>query len=389
MTRRPPANVDEDTLVMRRRPFGRSSAADRPAGKRRSGGSRSIWLGLALLAILLAGGTAWVLRDVEAPPQQPIATAAPPTQQQAPAQQAPAQQVATAPAAPAQTPASQPAAATQQALLPQSVPQLPPAPRIADARLAEIDGLRHSGTAVYRLVENPRILLIDFPSLAEQGRAMNRLAALIEKSGMPHDRVLSEAEMAAAIPNPDTYYFAHDYAAESLARFFSLAEAETQPLNQQELDLLALLVGAGVIKRADSGYVAATPEMAVVTPVQPEGSGTVDAALRDTMLHHEVSHGEFFTNPAYRAHCERFWRSRLTEAERALFRSFLTGYGYDPADETLMINEMQAYLMHTPDPRAFSAALLHVTPEKLAEFRRRFMDPQPPTPLLGGKGPGG
>jgi hypothetical protein len=386
MTRRPPANTDEDTLVMRRRPFGRSSGADRPAGKRRSRGSRSTWLGLALLAILLAGGAAWVLRDAEAPQQQPIATAAPATQQQAAAQQA-----ATAPAAPAQTPASQPATATQQALLPQSVPQLPPAPRIIDARLAEIDGLRHSGTAVYRLAENPRILLIDFPSLAEQGRAMNRLAALIEKSGMPHDRVLSEAEMAAAIPNPDTYYFAHDYAAESLARFFSLAEAETQPLNPQERALLALLTGAGVIKRADSGYVAATPEMAVVTLVQPEseGAGTVDAALRDTMLHHEVSHGEFFTNPAYRAHCERFWRSKLNDAERALFRSFLVGYGYDPADETLMINEMQAYLMHTPDPRAFSAALLHVTPEKLAEFRRRFMDPTPPTPLLGGKAPAG
>jgi hypothetical protein len=386
MTRRPPANTDEDTLVMRRRPFGRSQGTDHPAGKRRSRGSRSTWLALALLAILLAGGAAWVLRDAETPQQQPIATAAPATQQQAAAQQA-----ATAPAAPAQTPASQPATATQQALLPQSVPQLPPAPRIIDARLAEIDGLRHSGTAVYRLAENPRILLIDFPSLAEQGRAMNRLAALIEKSGMPHDRVLSEAEMAAAIPNPDTYYFAHDYAAESLARFFSLAEAETQPLNPQERALLALLTGAGVIKRADSGYVAATPEMAVVTLVQPEseGAGTVDAALRDTMLHHEVSHGEFFTNPAYRAHCERFWRSKLNDAERALFRSFLVGYGYDPADETLMINEMQAYLMHTPDPRAFSAALLHVTPEKLAEFRRRFMDPTPPTPLLGGKAPAG
>lgn len=369
-----------------RRPFGRSPGADRPAGKRRSRGSRSAWLGLALLAVLLVGGAAWVLRDAQAPQRQPVATAAP-----APQQQAPAQPSATASADPAQTSRPQPATATQQALLPQSAPQLPPAPRIIDARLAEIDGLRHSGTAVYRLAENPRILLIDFPSLAEQGRAMNRLAALIEKSGMPRDRVLSEAEMAAAIPNPDTYYFAHDYAAESLARFFSLAEAETQPLNPQERDLLALLTGAGVIKRADSGYVAATPAMAVVTLVQPESesAGTVDAALRDTMLHHEVSHGEFFTNAAYRAHCERFWRGKLTEAERALFRSFLTGYGYDPKDETLMINEMQAYLMHTPDPRAFSAELLHVTPEKLADLRRRFMDPTPPTPLLGGKAPAG
>jgi hypothetical protein len=365
MKRRPPANADEDTLIMRR------LRADRPIGKWRMAlRSPSTWLGLAMLAILLGGVAAWVLNGLGPPSGQPIVEAAPAAQQQAPAQQQTSPQ--------------------QQALL---LPQ-PPAPRITDARLAEIDGLRHGGTAIYRLVENPRILLIDFPTLAEQGRAMNRLAALIEKSGMPRDRVLSEAEMATAIPNPDTYYFAHDYAATSLARFFSLAEAETQPLNQQERDLLALLVGARVIERAASGYVAATPEMAVVTLVQPDTAGVppgevVDGALRDTMLHHEVSHGEFFTNPAYRAHCERFWRERLSDAERALFRSFLASYGYDPADETLMINEMQAYLMHTPDPRAFSAALLNVTPKKLADLRRRFMDPQPPTPLLGGKAPAG
>jgi len=364
MKRRPPANADEDTLIMRRlRP-------DHPVAKRRTAlRSPSTWLGLAMLAILLGGVAAWALIGLGPPSVQPIVTAAPAAQQPAPAQQ--------------QTPPP------QQALLPQ-----PPAPRIADARLSEIDGLRHAGTAVYRLVENPRILLIDFPTLAEQGRAMNRLAALIEKSGMPHDRVLSEPEMTLAVPNPDTYYLAHDYAATSLARFFSLAEAETQPLNAQERDLLALLVGAGVIQRGASGYVASVPEMAVVTLVQAETAGapageTVDAALRDTMLHHEVSHGEFFTNPAYRAHCERFWRERLSDAERALFRKFLANSGYDPADETLMINEMQAYLMHTPDPRAFSAALLHVTPAQLADLRRRFMNPQPPTPLLGGKTPSG
>ena len=372
MTRRPPADADEDTLIMRR------PRAGPAGGKRRSGPpSPATWLGLAMLAILLAGAAAWVWRGVDPPAAQPVVAAAPAAPQQPPA--------------PQPAPTAQPAAsAPKQALLPQQ----PPAPHITDARLAEIDGLRHSGSAVYRLVENPRILLIDFPTLAEQGRAMNRLAALIEKSGMPHDRVLSEPEMALAVPNPDTYYLAHDYAATSLARFFSLAETETQPLNQQERDLLALLVGAHVIERAGTGYVATTPEMAVVTLVQADGPGApadevVDASLRDTMLHHEVSHGEFFTNSAYRAHCERFWRERMSEAERVLFRSFLAGNGYDPANETLMINEMQAYLMHTPDPRAFSAALLHVTPEKLADLRRRFMDPQPPTPLLGGKVPAG
>ena len=375
MTRRPPADADEDTLIMRRQRVDRvlCQAPGRGTHCRRQAlgpALAGVWLGIVMLLVRRGGLGAWVFRGAQ-PPAQTIVAVAPPAQQQPPHA------------------TGRPRIA---AVRGQSSP--PPAPHITDARLAEIDGFRHSGTAVYRLVENPRILLIDFPTLAEQGRAMNRLAALIEKSDMPHDRVLSEAEMATAIPNPDTYYFAHDYAATSLARFFSLAEAETQPLNQQERDLLALLVGAHVIERArvrlrrrdagDGGRHAGPGRR----PGMPAGE-TVDAALRDTMLHHEVSHGEFFTNPAYRAHCERFWRERLSEAERALFRSFLTGYGYDPADETLMINEMQAYLMHTPDPRAFSAALLHVTPEKLAELRRRFMDPQPPTPLLGGKAPAG
>ena len=172
----------------------RRPRVDRAGGKRRSGrGSPATWLGLAMLAIMLAGAAAWVWRGAESPAtQQVVAVAQPP--QQAPAQPV----VAVAPAAAQPAPAQQAAPASQQALLP---PQ-PPAPHIADARLAEIDGLRHSGTAVYRLVENPRILLIDFPTLAEQGRAMNRLAALIEKSGTPHDRVLSPEEMAVAVPIP-------------------------------------------------------------------------------------------------------------------------------------------------------------------------------------------
>ncbi len=363
MTRRPPADADEDTLIMRRPRFGRAD------GKRRSAlRSPSTWLGVAVLAILLVGAAAWVFRGLELPASGPLAGASAPAPQQAPA-----------------SPAASP---PQQAVLPQQAPA--PAPRIIEARLAEIDGMRHGGTAVYRLVENPRIIVMDFPSLVEQGRAMNRLAALIEKDGAPRDRLLSDAEMSALTANAATFYFAHDYAASSLARFFSMAAAEAEPLNGPERNLLALLLAAGVIDRGGAGYVPGAPEMAVISLVQPQADDpatpedeTVDAALRDTMLRHEMSHGEFFTNASYRSHCERFWREKLTEAERKLFREFLSGHGYDPDDESLMINEAQAYLMHTPDPRAFSAERLDVARERLLDMQRRFMDPQPPTPLLG------
>jgi hypothetical protein len=314
--------------------------------------SPAAWLAMAMVAIVLGGLVAWFFHEDASAP-----SAAPP-----------------------------PAVAIR----PPDPPAQPVAPRILEARLSRILAGRHDATVVYRLAENPSVLVIDFPSLAEQGRAMNRLAALIEKEGAPRDRLLSHGEIAALAENAATFYFAHDYAAESLARFFSLAAVETDSLNRQERDLLDLLLAAGVIHRGGDRYLPSHPPMAVISLVQPQSDDpatpedeTVDAALRETMLRHEVSHGEFFTNEAYRRHCERFWKEKLTEAERTLFRKFLARQGYNTADETLMINEAQAYLMHTPDPRAFSAAALGVTPDQLLNMRRRFMEPQPPTPLLG------
>jgi hypothetical protein len=56
-----------------------------------------------------------------------------------------------------------------------------------------------SEPTVFRFAPNPRILVLDFASLREQGRMLNRIAALIEKAGLPHDRVLTSFEIAAAI----------------------------------------------------------------------------------------------------------------------------------------------------------------------------------------------
>jgi hypothetical protein len=327
-----------------------------PADRRSAIRSPAAWLAAVMLAILMAGLGGWLFYG-----QLPVAPLPPVVEVKPPAQPVPA------------------------------------GPRVIDARLSQILAVRHLGTAIYRPSENPRVLVIDFPSLTEQAYAMNRLAALIEKDGTPRDRLLSDAEMAALTDNAATFYFAHDYAATSLAKFFSMAESESEALNAQEKDLLVLLLAAHVLDRGGAGgYVPGTPEMAVISLVQPQADDpgtpedeTVDPALRDTMLRHEMSHGEFFTNEAYRRHCERFWRERLTESERKRFRDYLSRHGYDPQDEVLMINEAQAYLMHTPDPRAFSADALRVTEEQLVDMQRRFMDPQPPTPLLGAALPAG
>lgn len=234
-----------------------------------------------------------------------------------------------------------------------------------------------------RLRGNPAMLVIEFPSLAEQGAAMNRAAALIEKSGAPRDRVLGDAALRELIrrhgDSAQTFYQGHNYVAEQLARFFTLAARQRQALNAHEERLQRLLVDAHVLARAGDATLAQGLQAVIsFTAAQRDDPATtadetIDERRRESVLRHELSHGLFFTNRAYRDHCWRFWRERLSEDERDKLRRMLAGLNYDAGNEELLVNEAQAFLMHTPDERAFGAASLGITDSQLAELRRRFM----------------
>lgn len=240
-----------------------------------------------------------------------------------------------------------------------------------------------------RLAENPKILVIEFPTLAAQGRALNRLATLIEKHQAPRDRVLSDEGLAKFIQQggdtPETFYFGHDYPAEAVARFFTMAVSQQMLLNADELRLGNELLAAGLLKEESDKLIANPDRQAVVsfTAVQADdphtqGDETVDARRREAILRHELSHGEFFTNAAYRQHCWSFWQ-QLSDQHRKRLTAFLAMQGYDPTNEELMVNEAQAYLMHTPDERAFSAVQLGVGADQLARLRAQFRQNLPPS----------
>lgn len=241
-----------------------------------------------------------------------------------------------------------------------------------------------------RLRGNPAVLVIEFPSLKEQGAAMNRAAALIEKSGAPRDKVLSDAELRALIARQgdtaQTFYQGHNYVAEQLARFYALAARQGQGLNAQELRLKRLLVEAHAVA-GDGEAIVAKGLQAVISftaaerdePSTPNDE-TIDERRRESVLRHELSHGLFFISREYRDHCWRFWRDRLSHDEREALRGMLARLHYDPGNEELMVNEAQAFLMHTPDDRAFNAASLGITPAKLADLRKRFLAGAPKSP---------
>ena len=279
---------------------------------------------------------------------------------------------------PSQAP-SPPAAAPQLSaavVTPPARPVEPPAdpgpPLLAEA---EILAHRAAVPTLLRLASNPRVFVLDFPDLAAQGAALNRVAALIEKVGLPRDRLLSDIELVAAIARsrdtPETWYYGHDYRGTDLARFFALAERDGIALTPLEVWVRAQFERARRL----------VPEGDEIALISVAGSGPgMDAATRAAILRHELGHGHYFTLPAYAAHVRRVWREGFTEAERAAFRRFLDAQGYDTGDEDLMMNEAQAYLIHTPDPGIFNASHLGL-PEAQVERMRDLMRAGAPLPF--------
>jgi hypothetical protein len=240
-----------------------------------------------------------------------------------------------------------------------------------------------------RLQEDTDVVVIEFPNLAEQGAAMNRIAALLEKTGAPRDRVLGDAELADLIArggdNSQTFYQGHDYGSAGLARFFTLAQAQGLPLDPQERRLRETLIAAGMLTRdAVHGY-GSLGVQALITftatqaddPATPYNE-TIDERQRESILRHEASHGRYYTRPVYQAHCKRFWQNELTETQRERIRVYLAGAGYNRQDEELMLNEAQAFLLNTPDTRAFVAQDVGMTAAELDALRARFWRTLPP-----------
>jgi hypothetical protein len=226
---------------------------------------------------------------------------------------------------------------------------------------------------VFHFKPNPRILVLDFASLREQGRMLNRAAALVEKTGLPRDRLLGDAELDQAVraagDTVETFYYGHDYGASSLVRFFSLADHENIRLTDEELSLHRLLTREGWFDPNARG--------GLITIPQVGADEHVTKRARATILHHELSHGEYFANPAYAAFVHRFWKQTLTEAERDQIRSRLRFLGYDSAQDDLMENEAQAYLMFTDDAAFFTPNMIGMSDGRLAELRNGFYRAMP------------
>lgn len=229
---------------------------------------------------------------------------------------------------------------------------------------------------VVRWQENPAVAVLQFPDLAQQGAALNRLAALVEKGGAPRDRLLGSAELLQLIhaggDNPQTFFGGHNYRLSQLVRFHALASRQGIGLSPEEQRLRQLFEAQGWWgeQAADKVLISFT-DLQADDPNTPQDEA-VDAVRRESVLRHELSHARYFTDPRYRARCGEMWRQWLSAGERQRIRKVLAEQGYDAQNEDLLINEAQALLFHTADTRAFGAASFGLTEARLAELRKRF-----------------
>jgi uncharacterized tellurite resistance protein B-like protein len=244
---------------------------------------------------------------------------------------------------------------------------------IADADEAAILAAHPTALEVYRFRAAPQVLVLSFPALLQQGEMLDRIGAFVEKAGLPRERVLADAELDAAIrqsgDTKESYYYGHDYRAADMARFFAVADRDGVVLNTEEMRLRALLMQQGML---------APGAVSALITIPPEtGASAIDAAARATILRHELSHGLYFTDKAYAAYALKFWETRLSDTQRAGFRGFLGNEGYDTANEDLMLNEAQAYLVHTADPRFFRPDVVGLSAAQAAALRQEFLNGMP------------
>lgn len=253
-----------------------------------------------------------------------------------------------------------------------------------------INEARSTQLVVWRTVVNPEIYVFDFPSLTMQGRTFNRVTHFNEQQlAVPNQRVLNNAELAQHLETAKRtvadFAFGHDVMVWDLAQFFNMADRDKVELNPEEIALRDFLVEQGLIRFWRKIWLPLKPLSVILSVPQVQDKRDteprVTALARYTVLLHEMSHGEYFSSPSYAAYCQRFWSEVLNDEQRQKFRTFLAKYNYSTVDSDLLFNEVQAYLMFTPDPSSFSAKKLEVSPQDLNAMREAFRNGGPPTKL--------
>lgn len=180
----------------------------------------------------------------------------------------------------------------------------------------------------------PSVLIMDFDTYKTQSAFFKRLAFFVEKKGTV-GMLLTNKDLQ------DMHGFnAHDYSAESLARFFTLAKQQSFTLNSEEYMLRDILLYNNIIVQEKEHYRANNG--AVISL-----SRQSNYVLRKLFITHEGLHGIFFTHADFRDTVNQVFQNTDERARQFLMRYFeaYPSLNYNTADDYLIKNEFMAYIL--------------------------------------------
>jgi len=182
----------------------------------------------------------------------------------------------------------------------------------------------------------PGILFFDTRNYEVQDNFFRRMAYFVEKSGYK-GRLLSNEELEGKHG-----YNAHDYSAESMAKFFNKAADTDFILNNEEILLKKILLKNGLFDYDDDGIHVKAREGGLVSISQESAD-----YLRTTLLAHEGWHTIFFRDEEFRNFVSAVYYTIDSKSLAFLIDYFKSqpGLGYDINDDYLMHNEFMAYIM--------------------------------------------
>lgn len=253
----------------------------------------------------------------------------------------------------------------------------------------ELVNTSDSTTRKYRYRHNKDILIYNFSSLTEQGRTLNRVMALIEDSDASKTRISTEDEIAQLHAKRNTtaatFNYGHDYRSEHLALFFNLALDDQVTLRDEEIALRdELLAESFLIKKKGRYYPSKNPQSIIsIANTKPEFSEkSLSTSLRSSITQHELSHGVFFSNAEYRRYAHKFWEEHVDKKLHRHLEKQLQSLGYNTNNYELIVNEGQAYLIHTNDKLFFNVEDVGMTEQDLRDLRKKFLDNAPDIAFL-------
>jgi hypothetical protein len=193
------------------------------------------------------------------------------------------------------------------------------------------DKWRDENFEIFRWESFPEILIFDTASYEAQDKLFKRLAFFAEKKGFKG--TLARDEEIAGLHG----WNAHDYSADTLARFFNRASVSAFPLGDWELALREILVNSNIIKNDGNDFTAGSGAVISISRESPE-------YLRLTFMTHEAYHGIFFIDAAFREFCRQRWEG-LDRTARRFILSYFDFQQYDVSDSYLVLNEFMAHCL--------------------------------------------